>query len=611
MQRIGIHCKLFVGEVASLGPGSRLPLSPAPPVAPPPVPVASTADRGPAPSWEPCRPTPLAAAVRFSPYTGDYRGVGWNSRGLLAYDMPVQGPKTAQLLKFAMQHDFTAAYETHGSDGAAAALTLPPGIVPFWSHLSRQQGGIALLLKQTFLDRFLPVGAHDWEELCEGRLGILTLSGPEGGLAIIVAYMPSGTDQGVERKALVAKIGRWIETHPEKLCVLVGDFNFVMRDVDRAAADGTFSGARDAGEAEHWQQTIEARTPMRESWQPERTFHDAECDSRLDRAYTTHHAADFHQSTLFATRMPVARSTSDHDGLSFGRRTPLADSMYRSLSEAATRHPDWPLRVAREYHERRHEQLRTGLVPDALDDAATTKEAMHAVTKDMLQHGFGREYYETPEAPASSATAFRVIAAAERGLIQSTARLAAALPPCWHSELRLTVPRARFLGCLARLKDKAVQLVKDEVLADLRLLSDHPDSNDVQQTEDRRNSVRNRLARLTRRTQTVSLQAVATEDGEVTTNAQDMAQALLAHWARVFGSADSDPEALRNWFALAAKWNVPSVSQPASAWKVRRRDVARALRLAGNSRPGPDGVPFAAWRRLGSLAANVLFNAFE
>ena len=68
-----------------------------------------------------------------------------------------------------------------------------------------------------------------------------------------------------------------------------------------------------------------------------------------------------------------------------------------------------------------------------------------------------------------------------------------------------------------------MQLVKDEALADLRLLSDHPDSNDVQQTEDRRNSVRNRLARLTRRAQTVSLQAMETEDGEVTTNVQDMA----------------------------------------------------------------------------------------
>ena len=125
--------------------------------------------------------------------------------------------------------------------------------------------------------------------------------------------------------------------------------------------------------------------------------------------------------------------------------------------------------------------------------------------------------------------------------------------------------------------------------------------------EDRRNSIRNRLARLTRRTQTVSLQALETADGGVTTDANDMAQQLLTHWARVFGAADPDPEAFRRWFALADAWNVPSINRPAAAWRVRRRDVARALRLAGNSRPGPDGVPFAAWRRLGDLGLDVLF----
>ena len=137
--------------------------------------------------------------------------------------MPIQGPKTAQLLRFATQHDFTAAFETHGSDGSAAALTLPPGLVPFWSHLSRKQGGIALLLKQAFLDHFLPVKKEDWDEFCPGRVGILNLSGPEGCMAIIAVYLPSGTDEGQERKDIVSKIARWVEAHPEKLCVLTGD----------------------------------------------------------------------------------------------------------------------------------------------------------------------------------------------------------------------------------------------------------------------------------------------------------------------------------------------------------------------------------------------------
>ena len=36
----------------------------------------------------------------------------------------------------------------------------------------------------------------------------------------------------------------------------------------------------------------------------------------------------------------------------------------------------------------------------------------------------------------------------------------------------------------------------------------------------------------------------------------------------------------------------------------------RAIRLSGSSSPGPDGVPFKAWRKLGPLGAKVLHAAF-
>ena len=44
---------------------------------------------------------------------------------------------------------------------------------------------------------------------------------------------------------------------------------------------------------------------------------------------------------------------------------------------------------------------------------------------------------------------------------------------------------------------------------------------------------------------------MAMADGVVTTDPQEMAQLLMDHWARVFGEAYPDPEALRRWFALA------------------------------------------------------------
>ena len=135
----------------------------------------------------------------------------------------------------------------------------------------------------------------------------------------------------------------------------------------------------------------------------------------------------------------------------------------------------------------------------------------------------------------------------------------------------------------------------------------HLDLNEVQKAEDTRNSIRNRLARLTRRPDKISLQAMELEDGSVTTAADEMAEQLKAHWSRVFGEEDPDLDAVRDWFAWARQQHVPTSSCPAGAWRVRRRDVVRALRLAGNSRPGPDGIPFEAWRRLEQLGVNILF----
>ena len=46
-------------------------------------------------------------------------------------------------------------------------------------------------------------------------------------------------------------------------------------------------------------------------------------------------------------------------------------------------------------------------------------------------------------------------------------------------------------------------------------------------------------------------------------------------------------------------------------WTVRKHHVMKAINRAKNSAPGPDGIPAAAYKRLGSLAASVIFNAMQ
>ena len=51
------------------------------------------------------------------------------------------------------------------------------------------------------------------------------------------------------------------------------------------------------------------------------------------------------------------------------------------------------------------------------------------------------------------------------------------------------------------------------------------------------------------------------------------------------------------------------MSQPNSPVDRPKTTVALALKYAKNSSPGPDGIPYSAWRRLGPLAIDVLHGA--
>ena len=42
-------------------------------------------------------------------------------------------------------------------------------------------------------------------------------------------------------------------------------------------------------------------------------------------------------------------------------------------------------------------------------------------------------------------------------------------------------------------------------------------------------------------------------------------------------------------------------------WTIRRKDLECAIKYSGNSSPGPDGVPFKAWRTLGKLGVSILY----
>lgn len=550
-------------------------------------------------------------------FRGGYRGATWNAQGFLAFDLDKQHQKRVYLHRLLGQHDWVALQETHSTLGTAAAIQIPEGFTPFWSHGSRHQAGVALLVRSTFLANFRKVPSTDWVEPEPGRLAVLHLDGPQGALSIATVYFHSGHFAS-DRQDLRLKLHRLMAQRPASLWVITGDFNWVTKEEDRIGLTSQlFSGHHDAAEEVHWQDQVAGPAELRELSQPLFTFQSEGARSRLDRVYTTNHTADFFGGTFWCTALPwplpdaSGWAVSDHRPVSFGHRCPATADRPPLLRDTHIRHPDFGKRVARAYHEMVREHLRCGRPPDAMQRLSMTKQSMRAVATTMDETRFGATYLDAHTIPETAATAFALIAAVRSGTIPSIHVLQQRLPPAWMPSLTRSV--ANLEMCLRRLKDKAIELTRAEVLNDMRVQQEEDYQGDVAPDEHTRrikkNTIGRRLAMLARRTANTGIHHLIDSTGDIHTDEDKIAEHLAAHWRHVFRHQPVDEEQLRRWTAMAARAGAPHLSAPRAAWRLRTKDIAKALRIAGNSRPGPDGIPFQAWRALGPLGLHILWEA--
>ena len=101
------------------------------------------------------------------------------------------------------------------------------------------------------------------------------------------------------------------------------------------------------------------------------------------------------------------------------------------------------------------------------------------------------------------------------------------------------------------------------------------------------------------------------------TDGPAIAEALRTHWEPTFTRRTINAHCLEQWLAEDAtapnglRGAVQPLLRTHSAWHVRCRDVRRAIEMSSASAPGPDGIPYAAWRRLGPFAVDVLHQALQ
>ena len=118
------------------------------------------------------------------PFAGTFRGCIWNCRSLWSKR---NGNTIREALKLVEIHDFLVLLETRETETRRKYIeaVLPADYCFYSTRINAKKGGVAIIIKRAFLDRFTRT---DWSVAVPGRVGKLVLNGPDGKLCIIAAY---------------------------------------------------------------------------------------------------------------------------------------------------------------------------------------------------------------------------------------------------------------------------------------------------------------------------------------------------------------------------------------------------------------------------------------
>ena len=521
--------------------------------------------------------------------------------------------------------------ETHGTDGTQQAYTPPAGTRAYWSAGTAARAGVGLLIRESFLERF-QLHPPSWEVLDEGRLACLHLQGQEGSLDLFACYFPTGftRDLRVSHAAGRKEDQAPLRQHRErltriiagrtapgtKLSIVAGDFNFVLRPQDRwCTATGAYSGNLDKAEAAHWHRVMDG-AGLYELHQEEYTHSGPQSQSRLDRVYVNQPVSDQLDKRVFATALEWPGKLSAHRPVAFGRVTKQCKPQeQRAIAEAVIQQETWPSRVAAEFHDELHRKTAQQTEPfSALHTLALLKQSIRTVSNRMQAEGQAGWRHQPPSSDPLGVV-MSLLRCIERRRTACLEVSWARHPPLRHM-ITTTMLQQDPAACCEVLRRYAMELARAAVQADLTKLQLELAGLSKDKADKRRTQLMLRLRQLAPG-QTTTIKAMENSQGVIVTSGADIAEALASHWKDTFTARRVNPEQLRQWLAEDAREDgrmiaaARGIARNSVNWEVTRKDIARAIRSAPRSSPGPDGIPYSAWRRLGHLAEHVLRDSIQ
>ncbi len=480
-------------------------------------------------------------------YTGSYEGSFWNTQALFAAVTDNQSGKQAFLTQLLGSRDFTGVAETHGTRGKLVTALKRPGISPFWSHGTASVGGIGLLVKDTFLEKFNPGKQSGWVELIPGRLGRLRLEGPLGSLDIYVTYMHTGSNNSdrQDRAHIARVLLQNMASKAERLSLVMGDFNFVTHKSDcMSKHNAEDSGLHDINEATFFEDTLWTPCGFQEIWQPHFTHISGLAYSRLDRIYSNRYLSDQLDRNYCCYVIKVPRGLSAHHAIAFSRQIPReAGPKAATIADSTIRHPDFCRRVNVEYLQL---QVNDQLPDTAFRRLLLVKKAIHVAQKSIQLEQDPRDEKGEQEGYADQVGwIMGFIRAAEQVNLRRM-HVCALRCPVIMQHVHPSDPEARSSPGIASLRELVIKLSRQDITEELQNLQEAPtmlerDLEEEGAQEDRRANEKSKrkqniVSRLKRLLPGLpnTIGAIQKEDDTLAHEPQAMAEALVAHWKKVF-----------------------------------------------------------------------------
>ena len=487
----------------------------------------------------------------------------------------------------ASAHDFLILTETRETKERLQFLLgkLHNGMQYKSSAISQFEGGVGILIKETFLRKFRSVR---WTVIEQGRMARLELDGPAGSLHIYAVYLhPSNK---VSQAASIRKLSSVLKSDIHN--IVSGDFNFVMQAYDRISkTDAECTGSRelDCSSSKVWQNALNG-IPLNDFEQNRFTYEGSWGWSKLDRAYTNTHPAILATKHTACNTLSHPRHLSDHNPLSFTIKNLSQPTSSSKVPAWIASHAEYTHEVEAEFAELTH----TGdLTPFqrllALNTAIrTTSKYIRRKCKDAVA--------ETTAHRLSASLSF--IRAMECGnLVQ-----ARGLQKAYAKLSKVDVDGAwRQSSSYKDVLDHTVELLNTSVQQRIAELKKIQKELPEAVFEQRKHSILNAFKRLAPGTSS-EIAAIRGDDGNICTDSGSIAAALCAHWQAVFEVQTTNDTLRTEWLRQVSRMFEGSLE----SLRPTMEDIEAVMKHLPSSSCGIDDIPFEAYGGIRQLTSKIL-----